>query len=73
MIASTLLADSVFKIIIKRRYENVDNEWLINYLVGYYIYPKIIIGVIVFIVVFNFLVKWILKNKMPVDMINERI
>lgn len=73
VISSVILSNTIFKFIINKRYGNVDNEWVLNYLTGYYIYPKIIIGAIIFIVMTNFAVKKYLENKMPSDMLNERV
>lgn len=72
VLTSVVLSNYIFKLFLYKKYQNADNEWLIYYLVGYHIYPKIIVGTIVFLLVVNCFIKWVLGNIVPADMLNER-
>ena len=61
-----------FYFITDSRYGTYDNGWLINYLVYYQVYPKIIAGIIVFVLAMNFIIRNILNSFLPVEMIKGR-
>ena len=72
ILTATIVSNTLFRIIVNKRYGTADNKWLIDYLVGYYIYPKIIICILIFIALISLGVRKLLYNQLPAEMINER-